>query len=248
MIEEGALADPPVDAAVGLHIWNYLPTGKVGIRSGALMASMDSFRLIIKGKESHGAIPQDGVDAVVMSSEVIGALQTVVSREISPISPCVVTIGKIKGGNAFNIIADAVEMEGTVRALDPVLHKTLPKRIERIIRGITSGMRGSYDFKYNFLYPVTVNDGAMTRLVAEAAAEVVGQKNVVTAEPTMGGEDMAFFLQRVPGCYFFLGSANRRKALTAPHHNSRFNFDEDCLPIGVEVMVRAVVKYLDSMP
>ena len=246
MIDEGVLEDPHVDAAIGLHIWNYLPVGKVGTRVGPLMASMDSFRLTIKGKQAHGAIPQDGVDAIVVSGNVIGALQTVVSREVSPVNPCVVTIGTIQGGRAFNIIADRVEMEGTVRALDPDLHKTLPERMERIVHGVTSGMRGEYELEYNFLYPATINDEAMTQLIEKTAATVVGKQNVVRAEQTMGGEDMAFYLQKVPGCYFFLGSANKEKGLDAPHHNSRFNFDEGCLSIGVEIMVRAVLHYLGA--
>lgn len=244
MIEEGVLEDPHVDAALGLHLWNYLPVGKIGVRDGPVMASMDSFRIIIKGRGAHGAIPQDGVDAIVVAGQAINALQTIVSREVAPIAPCVVTIGTIKGGYAFNIIAETVEMEGTARALDPGLRETIPRRIERIIKGLTSGMRADYKLEYNFLYPVTVNDKEMVQIVREAAAEAVGKENVVVPDQTMGGEDMAFFLQEVPGCFFFVGSANSEKGLDAPHHSPRFNFDEEALAIGSEVMIRAVLKYL----
>jgi amidohydrolase len=246
MIEEGVMADPEVDAAIGLHLWNYLPIGKVGVRSGPIMASMDSMKIKIKGRGGHGAIPHDAVDSIVVSSHVVTALQTIVSREIAPIAPCVVTIGTIKGGYGFNIIADSVEMEGTARAIDVELQKTLPERIERIIKGVTSGMRADYEFEYTFHHPVTINDEKMARLIEEVSVAAVGQENIVVAEKTMGGEDMAFFLREVPGCYFFLGSSNKEKGLNQPHHSPQFNFDEDAMPIGVEIFVRAAMKYLGS--
>jgi len=246
MIEEGVMEDPKVDAAIGLHLWNYLPIGKVAVSPGPVMASMDSMKIKIKGKGGHGAIPHEAVDSIVVSSQVVIALQTVVSREIAPLAPSVVSIGAIKGGYAFNIIADVVEMEGTARALDVDLQKTLPERIERIIKGVTSGMRADYEFDYTFLYPVTINDGGMARLIEEVSAEVVGKENVVSFEGTMGGEDMAFFLREVPGCYFFVGSSNKEKGLDQPHHSPQFDFDEDAMPTGVEIFARAAMKYLES--
>jgi len=246
MIEGGVMEDPKVDAAIGLHLWNYLPIGKVAVRSGPVMASMDSMKIRIKGKGGHGAIPHEAVDSIVVSSQVVTALQTIGSREIAPLAPSVVTIGTIKGGYGFNIIADFVEMEGTTRALDVDLQKTLPERIERIIKGVTSGMRADYEFEYTFHYPVTINDEAMARLIEEVSAAVVGQENVVVFERTMGGEDMAFFLREVPGCYFFLGSSNKEKGLDQSHHSPQFNFDEEAMPIGVEIFARAAMKYLES--
>ncbi len=246
MIEGGVMEDPKVDAAIGLHLWNYLPIGKVAVRSGPVMASMDSMKIKIKGKGGHGAIPHDAVDSIVIGSQVVTALQTIVSREIAPLAPSVVTIGTIKGGYGFNIIADFVEMEGTARALDVDLQKTLPERIERIIKGVTSAMRADYEFAYTFHYPVTINDEAMVGLIEEVSAAVVGQENVMVFERTMGGEDMAFFLREVPGCYFFLGSSNKEKGLDQPHHSPQFSFDEDAMPIGVEIFARAVMKYLES--
>jgi amidohydrolase len=137
-------------------------------------------------------------------------------------------------------------MEGTVRALDVDLQKTLPGRIERIIKGVTSGMRADYEFEYTFHHPVTINDETMVGLIEEVSSSAVGQENVVVSERTMGGEDMTFFLREVPGCYFFLGSSNKEKGLDQPHHSPQFNFDEDAMPIGVEIFARAVVKYLES--
>lgn len=246
MIEEGVMEDPKVDAAIGLHLWNYLPIGKVTVRSGPVFASMDSMKIKIKGKGGHGAIPHEAVDSIVVSSQVVTALQTIVSREIAPLAPSVVTIGTIKGGYGFNIIADVVEMDGTARALDVELQKKLPERIERIIKGVTSGMRADYEFDYTFHYPVTINDEAMTQLIEEVSATVVGQENVVVFEGTMGGEDMAFYLREVPGCYFCVGSSNKEKGLDQPHHSPQFDFDEDAMPIGVEIFARAAMKYLES--
>jgi amidohydrolase len=244
MIEEGVMSNPSVDGVLGLHLWNYLPIGKVGVRSGPLMASMDNFAIKIKGKSSHGAIPQDGFDAIVMSGHVITAMQAIVSREISPLQSAVISLGKIKGGYGVNIIPDQVEMEGTARALDTDLQKTIPESIERILKGVTSSMRGDYELNYQFLYPVTVNDERMTMLVEEASSSIVGSENVVVAEQTMGSEDMAFYLEKAPGCFFFVGSANKERKLDFPHHHPRFDFDEDAMLIGVEVLCAAALKFL----
>jgi amidohydrolase len=246
MVSEGVLENPKVDAAIGLHIWNYLPIGKVGLRSGPLMGSTDMVTIVIKGRSAHGAVPQDGVDAILISSHIIAALQAIVSREISPLCPSVISIGTIKGGDAFNIIADRVELSGTVRTLDPEIRRFIPGRMEEIIKGICSGFRADYEFNYMHRHPVVVNDEAMTALVTEVAKEVVGEKNVITAEQTMVGEDMSFYLQQVPGCFFFLGGANKAKGLDYPHHNPHFNFDESCLHTGTEIGIKSLLKYLSD--
>ena len=246
MIEEGVLKDPKVDALLGLHIWNYLPVGKIGIRVGPLMASVNLFKLKIIGKDSHGAIPQDGVDAIVIASSVINALQTIISREISPFEPCVITIGKIKGGDAYNIIAQNVEIEGTVRAMNEKLNKEIPKKIDRIVKDITNAFRADYRLDYRFLYPITVNEKNMCKTVSDSARKMLGKENVVEADQTMGGEDISYFLNKIPGCYFFLGSRNNRKNLNKPHHNQYFDFDEDCMTIGVKVLIKSIIHYLNN--
>jgi len=246
MINEGVLEDPKVDALLGLHIWNYLPVGKIGIRTGPLMASVNLFKLKIIGKGGHGARPEDGVDAIVISSNVINALQILISREISPLEPCVITIGKIKGGRAFNIIAQEVELEGTVRTMSNQLNKELPLKIERIVKNITKAFRAEYKLDYKFLYPVTLNDENMCKLVTGSAEKIIGKDNVVIADQTMGGEDISYFLNKIPGCYFFLGSQNIIKNLDKPHHNQCFNFDEDCMAIGVEILISSIINYLNS--
>jgi len=244
MIEEGVLKDPRPDRALGLHLWNSLPVGVVGIRPGPTFACLDAIDIVIRGKGGHGAKPHQTVDPIVASAQVITALQTMVSREIDPIKPAVLSIGTIEGGHAYNIIANEVKMTGTVRAFDLELRKTLPERIERIVKGATSAMRAEYEFEYRFGYPPLVNDEAVCNWIKEIAAEVVGEENIKLADPTMGGEDMAYFLQEVPGCYLFLGSANEEKGLNKPHHNPEFNFDEAALPIGVEILARAAFRFL----
>lgn len=246
MVSDGVLKNPTVDAAIGLHIWNYLPIGKVAFRTGPLMGSTDMFTITIKGTSAHGAVPQDGIDTILVSSHIVTALQSILSREISPLTPAVLSIGTINGGDAFNIISDKVEMSGTVRTLDPEIRKFIPKRMEEIIKGICDGLRAGYEFNYLHRHPVVVNDEAMTTLITEIAREVVGEKNVVIAEQTMVGEDMSFYLQQVPGCFFFLGGANIAKGLDYPHHNPRFNFDESCLQTGTEIGINALLKYLSD--
>ena len=244
MIEEGVLKDPKPDRALGLHLWNVLPVGTVGIRPGPTFACLDAIDITIRGKGGHGAAPHQTVDSIVAAAQVINALQTVVSREVDPIKPVVVSIGTIEGGHAYNIIANEVKMKGTVRAFDLDLRKTLPERIERIIKGTTASLRAEYDFEYRFGYPPLVNDEGVCNWMKEIAAEVVGEENIKIPDPTMGGEDMAYFLQEIPGCYLLLGSANEKKGLNKPHHNPEFNFDEAALPIGVEILARAALRFL----
>jgi len=244
MIEEGVLHNPEVNSAIGLHIWNSIPSGKVGIRKGPLMASVDNFKIKIIGKSSHGAMPHEGVDSIVIASYIINSIQTIITREINPVTPCVITIGKISGGSASNIIAEEVYLEGTARTLNQDLNSIIFQKMEKIIKGITECMNAKYEFDYDFLYPVTVNNDEMTQVVYEAACEAVGAENIIEPEQSMGGDDMAYYLQKIPGCYFFLGSSNKEKGIDFPLHSNNFNFDEGCLPIGVEIIIRTILKSL----
>jgi amidohydrolase len=246
MIEEGVLEDPHVDAAFGLHLWNGLPVGKIGVDEGPIMASVDRFDIVIKGVGSHGAYPHTGIDPIVVGSHIVAALQTVVSREVPPLAPVVVTVGKFQGGTAFNIIPSQAELSGTVRTIDARIREEMPARIERIVRGVTSGMRAEYAFNYTFGYPVTVNDVNRAQFARQVAGAVVGTANVVSAGMTMGAEDMAYFLEAVPGCYLRLGSGNPEEGLIHPHHSALFNFDEAALPIGVELLTQLTLAYLSG--
>jgi amidohydrolase len=246
MIEAGALENPRVDVAYGLHLWNGLPVGTIGVDEGPIMASVDRFDIVITGVGSHGAYPHTGVDPIVVGSHVVVALQTVVSREVPPLAPVVVSVGKFQAGTAFNVIPSQAELSGTVRTVDARIRQEMPARLERIVRGVTSGMRAEYAFNYTFGYPVTVNDVQRAQFARQVAAAVVGDANVVSAGMTMGAEDMAYFLEAVPGCYLRLGSGNPDKGLIHPHHSALFNFDEAALPIGVEFLVQLTLASLSG--
>ena len=244
MIEAGVLQNPDVDAIVGLHLWNNLPLGTVGVRSGALMAAVETFDCTILGKGGHGAMPHQTVDAIVVAAQIVNALQSIVSRNIDPIDSAVITVGKFHAGNAHNVIADTAEIGGTVRYFNPKYQDYFNKRIEQVIAGICQSYGANYQFDYCFYYPPTINDVKMAEFVRSIAESVVETPAGIVPEcQTMGGEDMSFFLQEVPGCYFFLGSANPEKNLAYPHHHPRFDFDETALGMGVEMFVRCVEKF-----
>lgn len=244
MIEAGVLKNPDVEAMIGLHVWNNLPLGTVGVRNGPLMAATELFKITVQGKGGHGALPHQTVDAIVVGAQIVNALQTIVARNIDPIQSAVVSIGKFHSGHAPNVIADMAELAGTVRYFDPRYADFFAPRIEQIVAGICQSQGATYQLDYQALYPPVVNDVAMAELVRSVALEVVETPaGVVPDCHTMGGEDMAFFLQEVPGCYFFLGSANVDQALAYPHHHPRFDFDETVLGLGVEMFARCVEAY-----
>ncbi len=244
MIEEGALKNPDVDAIIGLHLWNNLPLGTVGVRSGALMGAVECFRAQILGRGGHGAMPDQTIDSVVVSAQIVNALQTIVARNVNPLESAVVTIGELHAGTAMNVIADTARMSGTVRYFNPALENYIGKRIEEIIAGVCQSHGANYELDYWRLYPPVINDVQIAELVRSVASEVVETPaGIMPTCQTMGGEDMSFFLQEVPGCYFFLGSANPEKDLAYPHHHPRFDFDETALAMGVEMFIRCVEKF-----
>ncbi len=247
MIEAGVLNNPDVDAIIGLHLWNNLPLGTVGVRSGALMAAVECFRCKIFGKGGHGAMPHQTIDSVVVSAQIVNALQTIVARNVDPLESAVVTVGELHAGKALNVIADSAQMSGTVRYFNPALAGYFGKRVEAVIAGVCQSHGASYELDYWQLYPSVINNPRMAELVRSVAANVVETPVGVVPEcQTMGGEDMSFFLQAVPGCYFFVGSANPAKDLAYPHHHPRFNFDEAALGMGMEMFVRCVEQFCQA--
>lgn len=244
MIAAGVLRNPDVDAIIGLHLWNNLPLGTIGVRSGPLMAAVELFRCQIFGKGGHGAMPDQTIDAVVVSAQIVNALQAIVARNVNPLEAAVVTVGELHAGTAMNVIAGTAHLNGTVRYFNPELADVLSDRIESVIAGVCQSHGATYDLDYQHFYPPLLNNPEMTQLVRAVAETVVEPPTGVVPEcQTMGGEDMAFFLQEVPGCYFFLGSANPEKNLAYPHHHPRFDFDETALGLGVEMFVRCVERF-----
>lgn len=244
MIAEGVLEEPRVDAAIGLHLWSQLPAGTMGVRSGPVMAATDQMDIVVAGRGGHGAKPQETVDAIVLAAQVVNGLQTLVSRNVDPLQPAVVTLGTINGGFRHNVIAPEVRLSGTVRTYAPEVQDLLERRITEVVEGLCGAMGGCGHVQYTRTYPATVNHAGMTRLVAEAGRAVLGDAAVVLAEPSMGGEDMAYFLEAVPGSFFFLGAARPDAAPGAPHHSPGFDIDESALPCGVAVLEDAVFRFL----
>ena len=241
MIEEGVLENPHVDYSLGGHLWPALSKGSVGVKTGPLMAAMDWFELRIFGRGGHGAMPHMCVDPIDVGVQVVNALQRVVSRQMNPLNPTVITVGSFHGGTTFNIIPDMVSMSGTTRTFDRTIWQEWPERMEKIVRGVCNSMGATYELDYNQSYPPTVNDADIADLARVCAAEVVGVENVVEPEATMGGEDMSFYLEKTKGCFLFLGVGQEGGAAL---HNSKFDFDENVLLTGVETYCRIIMNLL----
>ena len=244
MIAEGVLEDPHVDAVFGLHLTQERPAGTVGARPGPIAAAADNFQLEIVGRGGHAAKPHTCVDAALVAAQVMVSLHAIVSREVKPSEPAVITVGVIQAGTAPNVIPERALLAGTVRTFDEQLRQDLARRVEEVAVGVAHAMRAEATCTYDWGYPVVVNEPAMAELVREVAREVVGAERLVEQEQGMFGEDFAYFLQQRPGCFFNLGTRNEAKGLTSGHHHPRFDIDEDALPIGVEMLVRVTERYL----
>jgi hippurate hydrolase len=241
MIEEGILED--VSSAFALHLWPLLPHGTVAVKAGAMMAASDRFVLKVRGRGGHAAMPHLTVDAAVISAHVVVALQTLVAREVNPVKPAVLTLGKIEAGNAFNVIPEEAEIAGTVRTLDPKLRQTLPGRIEDLAHGLVRGMRGDAELDYEFCYPVTRNDPKMAGLALDTVRNLFGDEAAIEVDhPSMGAEDFAFFLEKLPGAYVWLGC--RDEEHTSSVHTPTFGFSEDILPKGSALLAALALKAL----
>ncbi len=242
VIRDGVLEG--VDLVLGIHLWNELPVGTLGVKAGPLMAAVDRLRVVVRGRGGHGAIPDRARDPIVAAAYVVTALQTVVSREVPPVEPAVVTIGAIRGGEAFNVIPDEVTLLGTIRTFDAALRRSMPERIQRIADGIARGLGCVAEVEVKSGNPAVINDPGVAELARRAALRVVGEEGVVLPTPTMGGEDMALYFEQAPGCFVFVGSANPARGLDQPHHSPSFDFDEDALLVGCEFLVQAAEEAL----
>lgn len=247
MIEAGVLTAPRVAVALALHVWNDLPVGTLGVRPGPVLAAAKHFRAVLTGKGGHGAMPHQTHDPVPPAAELILAWQTVVARTVNPLEPAVLTVGSIHAGTAGNVIPNSVTLAGTLRAFSPTVQETIIQRMESILKGIALAHDLETEFVFTTGYPPTINNRAVAESVRAAAVPLVGADNVVEQPQVMGAEDMAFFLERVPGCFVAVGSRNETKGFTAPHHNARFDFDEEALVIGAELLVRAAKRLANQV-
>jgi len=245
MIEEGVLENPKVDAAFGAHLWGYLKEGEVHLKEGPMMAAPDLFNIKVIGKGGHGALPQESIDPIVITCQIVNALQTIVSRRINPLDPVVITCGKIQGGESFNVIPNEVELEGTIRTFKEETRKLVPRIMEDLVKGITTSQGATYKFEYKANYPALINDKDMTNFAKESLEKVVGKENVFDLkEPNMGGEDFAYFAQKVPSAFMFIGIANNESEPVI-HHNPYFKWDSKNVGVLAQSLSQIAIDYLN---
>ena len=248
MIQEGVLGNPEVSAIFGLHVNTELETGKLGYRQGALLASVDRFRITVSGKQSHAAMPWKGIDPIVASAQIITAIQTIASRKIDARRPVVVSIGIIRAGTAWNIIPEQVTMEGTIRTHQAEVRKQATEELQRLVRQTASAHGATAEIVLDDYGPAVWNDPELGRRMKVSLERAAGEKNVVESEPVMGGEDFAQYAQKVPGFYFFLGVRNESIGAVHAAHTPDFLIDEAALPLGVRALALLAVDYLRAEP
>ncbi|MCM0650903.1 M20 family metallopeptidase [Clostridium swellfunianum] len=244
MLKENVLDIPKVDAIIAAHLWPDVPKGKIGIKEGCIMASNDKIEIKLYGKSAHGAMPHLGKDAIIAATEVVSAIQSFIAREINPLDSAVVTIGTFNSGTAYNIVANEAMLTGTVRTIDNRTRDFAENRLRKIVEGICIASDVSFEFKYTKQYPATINNPEVTSFIREIGEEVLGKENVLMlTNPYMTAEDFAYYLQKVPGCMFFIGTRDDENKF--PLHHEKFNFDERVLGIGVKLLTASAIKFLE---
>ena len=247
MIEEGVLTNPNVDVMCGLHVEETLDAGMIMVRRGTVNAASNPFNITIKGSGGHGAYPDTAVDSIVMASHVVTSLQSIVSREIKPVNPAVVTIGSIHGGTAQNIIPNEVKLSGIIRTMTNEDREFAKLRLKEIVNGVCTTFRGSAEIEIEESYPCLYNDDDMVKILEDSAKNIIGAENVkVQKNPKLGVESFAYFANKVPSVFYFLGIRNEEKGIIYPAHNSLFDIDEDALPIGVAIQCEVAMNYLTT--
>jgi amidohydrolase len=244
MIKDGCLDG--VDVIYGAHVWSTIPYGTLGINEGFVMAAADEFEIEIQGKGGHGAIPHHAVDSLVLGSQLVLNLQQIVSRNVDPLKPAVLTVGSFHSGDAFNVIPDTAFMKGTVRTFDEDVRDLIEERIGQVTKATCDGVGATATYTFNRGYPAVWNHPEEANMVESLAQSVLGAENVNRMAPIMGGEDFAYYLQKVPGAFFFVGGGNPELRATYPHHHPRFDVDERSMLITGKVFISAVLHYLSS--
>ncbi len=237
VIEQGWLEG--VDWVFGLHLWSGIPAGHVGLAAGSVMANADEFLIKVQGRGGHGSMPQDSVDSVLVAAEIVTSLQSVVSRSVRPLDPAVVSVGEIRGGTGFNIIAQETILKGTYRSFSETTRSLIEQRIREISHGICAAHGALCQVDCRRGYPAVVNSKRGVEILRAAAARVVGEKRVLEPEQSLGGEDFGYYLQKVPGAFLFLGAT---PVQPYPHHHPNFDFAEEAMETGVEILVQAILE------
>ncbi len=246
LIKEGALKNPAPQAFFGLHVNPRLVSGTIGLKEGPLMASVDKFTLQIIGEGGHAAYPHEGKDAILVASEIVQSLQSIVSRKIDPVEPAVLTVGTIEGGRRFNILADQVTLTGTVRTLSEKVHKEIPKIMNSMISGLCKAHGVHFKLNYEVLGSVLSNSKSMVDLSRKAAHQLIGKEKVVELNsPSMGGEDFAEYLKFAPGCFIYIGVRKPADKMI-PWHHPQFDLDENALPLGAQLLAKIARSFLEG--
>ena len=246
MMRDGLLDDPKVDMSLTLHLWNEKPLGWLGVKTGPIMAGADIFTVHVTGRGGHGAIPDMAVDPIVAAANIVNALQTIVARNVSPLDTAVVSVTNIHGGTAFNVIPPEVKLEGTIRTFDSGVRQRIVERLEQIARGVGEGMDCQVNVQIKRITPALVNHQSVTSTVQSTARRILNKSSLDPDYQTMTAEDMAFMQEKVPGCYFFVGSNNKARGLDYGHHHPKFDFDEEALIQGTALMAAAAVDVLNA--
>ncbi|MFZ2487412.1 MAG: amidohydrolase [Anaerolineae bacterium] len=243
MLADGVMTDTPPDVVFGLHLWSLTPVGRAVVKPGPLWAAADRFTLEIVGRGSHGAMPHQGVDAIAVTAFALAQLQTVISRARDPLQPAVLTIGTISGGDAFNVLAERVQMTGTLRTFDPAERARLIERMQTVLGGVCAAHDATYRLTFLDYAPPVVNDAAAAGWLRMAAVAALGEQAVADGPMMMVSEDVAEFLDRAPGCFFVLGAMPEARP-PEPHHSPRFDIDERSLPLGAAILAQTTADWL----
>ena len=247
MIEDGLFDDFSIDEVYALHNWPGLPLGSFGVNSGPMMAAVDEFDIIVKGKGGHAAFPQLVIDPIIVASQIVTAIQTIISRSTDPVDKALISITKIHGGTAYNVIDDEVKLSGTIRTFKPETRSFIEKRIEEIANGIAKAHGAGANIEFDLInkYPPTINSKKESEFAAKIAKQMVGEENVNTdIEPSMGGEDFSYLLNKKPGSYLYIGQGDEKHK--AHLHTTKYDFNDNLLPIGVNYWVNLVKEYFNS--
>lgn len=245
MIEDGCLDG--VDVIYGTHLWSGFPRGRIGCRPGPIMAATDDFEILIHGKGGHGGMPHQTVDAIVLGAQIVQQLQSLVSRRVDPLKPAVVTVGSFHAGEAFNVIAGEARIKGTVRTLDAGVREQMERDMSALVHGLCQAAGAGVSFRYHRGYPVVSNHEREAQQVAEAVCRVMGEGAFFVMEPLMVGEDFAYYLEQVPGAFFFTGARNEALDAVYPHHHPRFNIDERAMLDAAKLLVHLTVTELAGL-
>jgi amidohydrolase len=244
MLEDGVMANPSPDAALSVHLWNEQPVGWIGITPGPVMAAADIFRIHLSGKGGHGAQPHFTADPVVAAAQIIGALQTVVSRNVPPLEAAVLSVTTLRAGEAFNVIPDTADLQGTIRTFKSEVRQRVIEHFNQVVGGVANALGCRAEVELQSITPAVVNDPKLTALVTEVCENLLPDGRVDSSTMTMGSEDMAFMMQDIPGCYILVGSSNADKGLNAAHHHPRFDIDEESMSYAAALMAAAAAKLL----